>query len=773
MIPISSFCAVLSYIIRSIISFSVHAVAGFRFCQPVPLLVIILCVFTCGCGGSDGTANPKIDFWVSPDGNDESPGTSSEPFLTLERARDAVRDLDDIKRGSDISIYIRSGTYRLGRPFVLDWRDSGRNGHDVVYRAAPGEQPVISGSVRVQNWSLHDPALGIYQAYVGQRESRQLYVNGQRAVRARTSFYPASFRPAFFYLYPDGTSKDGISQPVGIQFIPSDLNPEKWRDPFRWTNKQDIEAVIVTQWKMMSVPLQSVTPYPQYTPYPNFLPYPPLDVPSKTGLIVLQEPGWQNANISMLDSTKQPGIWSFWQVTLFENAYEFLDEPGEWYLNRSTGILYYIPRPGEDLEYAEVELPIREILVEGRGDLGQPVSNIRFEGLTFSYATWLSPSTSNGYVTDQSGFHLIGNSHQPNVIGHDPDVVRTPGNIKFKYAHNIGFHGNTFAHLGGVGLDLDTGSQGNTIVNNLFMDISSAAIQLGGVSTIDHHPVHPEQITKDNVISNNLIWQVCQQYVDAAGIYVGFTRSTLISHNTIIDVPWSGIAVGWGWGLLDPGMFPGVPGASRGQWGSFTTPTPNSDNKILNNLIAGFLNVVWDGGAIYTTGQQGTSMSDALLIEGNVAYGKRLGAGGNTFYTDGGSRYIVLKDNVSHDNYIGVSDFGPPANKDDKLPYPSYSDYNGFSYGADTGGCRTYGDISFVGNYLLNFSFYDICPFLEDGVSYPTNLYFTNNHLIQWEGDVPQSILDAAGVQNFPQAILDTAGIRISDLLSVRLTERN
>ncbi len=384
-----------------------------------------------------------------------------------------------------LSSLSRAATTDLSGPLCSTRRDSGRNGHDVVYRAAPDEHPVISGSIRVQEWSLCDPALGIYQAYVGRRESRQLFVNGRRATRARTAPYPAGFRPAYFYFF-------GTPFPVGIEFIPTGLNPDQWRDPSRWTNPRDIEAVIVTQWRMMTVPLQSIIPYPEYTPNPL------LEPGLKTGLITLREPGWTNANIYLSSLTWQPGLWSFWQVTRFENAYEFLDEPGEWYLNKSTGMLYYIPRPGEDLASADVELPILEALVEGRGEIGQPVSHIRFEGLTFSYATWLSPGSSNGYVSDQSGFHLIGPGHQPNIIGHDPDVVRTAGNVRFRFARNIGFHGNIFEHLGGAGLDFDTGSQGNTIADNLFTDISSAAIQLGGVSTIDHHPVHPEQVTQDN-----------------------------------------------------------------------------------------------------------------------------------------------------------------------------------------------------------------------------------------------------------------------------------
>ena len=118
-----------------------------------------------------------------------------------------------------------------------------------------------------------------------------------------------------------------------------------------------------------------------------------------------------------------------------------------------------------------------------------------------------------------------------------------------------------------MGLDFDTGSRSNTIAGNLFEDISSAAIQLGGVLQCDHHPKLERQVTQDNVITNNLIRKAACEYVDAAGIFVGFTRRTLIKWNTIVDVPWSGIAMGWGWGLLDPGSFPGVPGAESGEWG--------------------------------------------------------------------------------------------------------------------------------------------------------------------------------------------------------------
>jgi len=703
--------------------------------------------------------NTAKTFWVSPYGSDGSPGTQRAPFRTVERARDAVRSLGRREREkSDIVVMLRGGEYRLTETLVLDKQDSGRNGHEVIYKAAPGEHPVLCGSIRVTNWALHDAGLNIWRAMaVPNNASRQLYVNGTRATRAQTEPNPVAFLP--FPVVPPTPHTLPFTIDGGILYETTAMNPAGWRDPETWTNVEDIEAVIVTQWKMMSVPLSSVDPDP-------LLP--------GTGIITVEQPAWTNANVFFAGAL--PGIWSLWQVTRFENAYEFLDEDGEWYLDQTTGWLYYIPLPGEDITTAAVELPILEVLIDGQGSLERPISNIRFEGLTFAFATWLSPSGPDGYVSDQSGFHLVGATHLPNVIGHDQNDARTPGNVKFSFARQITFRGNIFEHLGGVALDFDTGSQSNVIEQNLFEDISSAAIQLGGIAPADHHPSSPEQITRNNVITDNLIRQAGREFVDAAGLYAGFTRNTLIKNNTIVDVPWSGIAMGWGWGLLDPGSFLGLANATTNMWGNFNgVPTPNRDNKIINNRFHSFLNVVWDGGAIYTTGQQGPKMANGLLIEGNVATGKRVSGGGNTFYTDGGSRYVTLRKNVSLNNPIGEFNFGPPPQPGDPLPYdPIPSLLNGEPYGSDIGGCRTYGDINFIGNYwfqspipqnIANYNpqlnaifgfdpyspqgYFSICPY----GSYPTNLTYQGNVNIQTQADVPAKILRDAGVRKRPATI--------------------
>lgn len=700
------------------------------------------------------TSRFSYDYWISPSGSDDAKGSRDEPFKTLHKARDVIRAHRSAgHHKKDYVVKLYGGEYRLDEALVLEPKDSGRPGSELVFKAVAGEYPMIMGSKAVSGWELYDTASGIYRAHVGKVSSRQLYINDARAQRAKTADYPAGFRPTYVDIPIGPKRRDGVPPmlPIkgGIEFVSTDLNASGWKDPSTWKSPSDVEAVIITQWKMMRVPVHSVL---AYKPDPIFQP------DDERGLIKMQEPAWSNANLYLGGKTKEePSLWSFWQVTYFENALEFLDTAGEWYLEKSSGYLYYKPtlKQKRHMNTLKAELALRDRLIFGTGKMGDPVSHIRFEGLHFAYTTWMEPSGINGYVADQSGFRVLGNGHKPNITGHEEHVNPTPGNLQFNYGHYIAFVNNKFSHMGAVGLYLATGSQHNRVEGNAFHDIASAAIQLSGVGKPDHHPKKKNrkyQISKHNKIHNNDIHYAGVEYVDAAGIFVGFSEHTEITHNTIMHVPWSGIAMGWGWGLLDYPGFPGVGGAVVGEWGTYKAPTPNRHNKIIGNRIENFLEVVWDGGAIYTTGSQGTSMGNALLIKDNVAAHKRPTGGGNIFYTDGGSRYIKLVNNGQYDNLKGIAYFGPEPNKDDPLPTNRILPLiNGLPYGADSGGCRTYGDIVFKDNYVIEPSFYDICPYSQDGVKYPVNLTYEY---------IPKDILEGAGIVHRDHLVEHSVGHR-------------
>lgn len=293
--------------------------------------------------------------------------------------------------------------------------------------------------------------------------------------------------------------------------------------------------------------------------------------------------------------------------------------------------------------------------------------------------------------------------------------------------------------MGAVALDFGTGTQNVEISNNSFDDISSAAIQVGGIDVVDHHPSTNVQETLNNKIKNNNIKNIGREFYDAPGIYLGFSTNSVIQKNHIQNVPWTGIAIGWGWGLLDPGGFTGLPHAVPYEWGVYTTPSAAHRNKIIENTIDSFLEKLWDGGAIYSTGFQGTSITDGLLIANNLAQNKRPNAGGNTFYTDGGSRYVILKNNISVNNPPGYFDFGPclKASSFDLLCLST----DIIHYGADMGGCIPYGDMEFIQNYLGDrFTFYDICT-NSHALNYPINMNFYDNVQITSIDEVPSSVL--------------------------------
>ena len=148
-----------------------------------------------------------------------------------------------------------------------------------------------------------------------------------------------------------------------------------------------------------------------------------------------------------------------------------------------------------------------------------------------------------------------------------------------------------------------------------------------------------------------------------------------------------------------------------------------SQSGILDNKVSDFLKVLYDGGGIYSLGQQGTSLANGELIAGNVVFGKAASHGGNALYTDGGSRYVTLRGNAAFNNPPGRD--GP----------------GGDPYGHDWGGCRPYGDIRWTGNWWhYPARRYDCYPPYP-----PVNVTVTNNHLIPGPGGVPSRVLRNAG----------------------------
>lgn len=510
-------------------------------------------------------------FYVAPDGDDAKTGSIDKPLATLGEARDRVRALN-AAMDDDITVYLRGGVYRLTEPLVFTGQDSGRNGRRVVYRNYPGEEPILSGGRVIGGWTLHEAGKNIWSASATGLATRQLYVDGVRATRAR--------------------SLGGLGEVTRTEtgFVSPGHAMGAWR------NVSDIEFVFRKEWTEPRCPVASID----------------------GDMITMQQPAFEMCQNKAGVSIDNPA-W-------IENAYELLDEAGEWYLDRPAGVLFYIPRQGETLADAEVIAPVLETLIAGEGTLEEPVENLWVEGLTFSHATWLRPGTDEGFAEIQANYCRHPEATEANNWQMDT-WVKTPGAVTFRAAKNVVFERNRFCKLGAAGLNFEYGSQGNAVRGNEFFDISGCGVQLG--DTFNHHPDDPRDVIKDNLIANNAIHQIGVEYHAGVAIFVLYAENTRILHNELWNLPYTGVSIGWGWGGTD------VPG----------DPTTSRNNRIAFNRIHDLMLELRDGGGIYSLASQ-----PGEVIEGNLIYNQPNVFG--SIYLDNGSQYVKVKNNIVHDTLL-------------------------------------------------------------------------------------------------------------------------
>lgn len=269
-------------------------------------------------------------FYASPTGSG-SDCTITAP-CSLTGAQNAVRSAND-SMTADITVYLRGGTYRQTSPLALGPQDSGTGGHDVNWVAHPGEVPVFSGGQQVTGFSMYDSSKNIWRAAVpAGTQSRELFVNGVRAQRARGPLNPQGFALS------------------GSSFTTSDPSYAAF------THQSQIEVVSNRQWKHMRCPLNDITA-----------------TGSGGSSLNVNAECFKNNNSSVPNPGfpfNGSGLPKLDAISWIENAYQLLTQSGEFYLDSAAGYVYYIPRDGEDLASADVELPTAAKLLELSGTPG-------------------------------------------------------------------------------------------------------------------------------------------------------------------------------------------------------------------------------------------------------------------------------------------------------------------------------------------------------------------------------------------------------------------
>lgn len=510
-------------------------------------------------------------FVVAPGGDDTNPGTREKPFATVARAQKAVRAVVAAGLSDDVTVLLRGGTYELANTLVFGPEDSGTEEFAVTYTAFHGETVRLSGGRRVGPWRRGDD--GVWTANVpgvkqGGRCPRLLIVGGRRAIRARTPNVDA--KPNCWQMKSASLSKDlhryTITMPPGLVK--------------NWRNIGDVEVMAAGNWAINRKRLSSVD--------------------EKTGTVVLAPPH------SLGHGAIHPksGRWCY-----FENALEMLDQPGEWYLDRTTGVLHYRPRPGEDMTRVETVMPVLVRLVEVRGTADRPVRNLHFRGIAFEHTDWQLPAI--GYMGIQACHHNRADRWQR-------PWARVPAAIRFDDARECSLQDGRVAHCGGCGIELVARCRDNVVEGNHVFDCSGNGIMVGT-------SVPDADVSTGNRVSNNHVEACGREYYGAVGIWVGFAEKTLVAHNLVHGLPYSGISVGWQWN---------------------PQPTPCKENTVEANHVYDVMNRLCDGGCLYTLGfQPGTVIRANHFHDAHRSVFAQ-GAPNNGMFIDEGSKGFLFERNV-------------------------------------------------------------------------------------------------------------------------------
>lgn len=436
----------------------------------------------------------KADFYVSEMGDDQWSGTLPEPdqakndgpFRTIERAQKAVRELKSrvyfpkdtpvekrwigsphpFGRGRDILVYIRQGNYSLNQPLIFEPADGGERvetnlptgafeyhklrDHYVTYAAYPNEKPVISGGSQVAGWKKSGK---FWTAPFHADTAAMLLINGKSQMLART--------PNDGYLVPPAISKTTGE----LYFSKGDIKA--------WSGMGNNRVIMLLRWH---TGINTIT-----------------KVDEKNGIAYFKSP--------------QEGVVIVPPRYYIENVKALLDAPGEWFFDKNSKEISYIPAPGiTDPNEVNAVVPVINQLIIVRGKMGQPVRNLRIYGLTFQGAT-------------------TGNSA-----------------ISYEFAHACEFIGGGVRSCQGTGISIKQGCYQTRILENDFETLDNGGVYVVGPAK----PADGREITRETLVSFN-------KFQDCGGIniYGSYTLLTTISHNYITKTRGRyGIDIG-GWANLE------------------------------------------------------------------------------------------------------------------------------------------------------------------------------------------------------------------------------
>jgi uncharacterized protein (TIGR03437 family) len=479
-----------------------------------------------------GTASAPttVTFFVSPSGNDYWSGTlpapnsnnTDGPFATFDHARLIVQSIS--KTGlTRINVQFRAGTYYLPSTEMFTSVDSGSAAMQIVYQNYPGESPVVSGGVRVQNWTNAGGNTWKTTLPTSTQYFENLFYNGVRRLRPRLGGSLGTyFRNAGpIYLNASGPPAKTPDPNCSVYFPGSG-----WEcyDRFQY-NPTD---PIVSTWKNLAPPAGNHCGQPSGNPA----------LVGDVELVNFEQYSVSKLRISCVDTANKIVYLTGVTATeadhptahgylpnhryLVENVQDQLTQPGQWFLDRSATpwTLTYLANPGENPNTDSVIVPqLTQVLV------ASSLQYVAFQGLTFAHDNYTMPA--RGYD---------GTS----------DIIAS---VSFQNSQHITFDASTVSQTSGVGLEFiscidksspnwcvsnNTGgvAANNLIENSAFYDLAADGIRIG----IPGNPTDTNaNVPQFNTVQNTVVEGYGRVYVSSKGITQGQGHDNLYTHNDVFD----------------------------------------------------------------------------------------------------------------------------------------------------------------------------------------------------------------------------------------------
>ena len=470
-----------------------------------PLWAVVLIWSVGACSTSGG------EFYVAPNGNDANPGTKQQPFASLTRARDAVRQFKRANSTEDIVVLLRGGVYRLTETVVFTLEDSGSPNQTIAYAAYPGETPILSAGVPIARWKK----LSSYPQELSQSARGNVWVADVSFVRELKERQTASSTVAtqmdcgwrFFTLYEKGRR---LQRARGKRFLllrrPQKLAADRRIFAFpkgavrSWPDLAESELLLIPNRIWIS----------------NILPIVYAD----------EAAGIARTSVPSTYSLTQPyGIMSDRPTTWVENVLALLDEPDEWVLDSQAERLYLWPSSEKPSDQIVVPLLTELIRIEGKinyeGAHDTPVTHLTFRGLTFTHGDRFPWHGKTGWG-----------------LQHDWERFDSPSAlVRLRGTEKCVVEGCHFTTSGCTGLRLDLHCRKNRVVGNHFEYLGGVGILLAGYGP------GTKDVNRQNEVANNLIHYIGELYWGSPAIFVWQSSENRIAHNHIHDTPYAGICV--------------------------------------------------------------------------------------------------------------------------------------------------------------------------------------------------------------------------------------